>query len=102
MNPFYTDQFLNWTKLGSKLPNLKLVLYLRSNVVKHAVSNFHRKMLMDKCGTSFVRQDEDCRVKSRFRIDISTLGKHIIRVTAINAYLLEIAFKLAAYLDQWF
>jgi len=84
------------------LPNLKLILYLRSNVVKHAVSFAHKKMLQDKCGINVMRRNQGCEVKSRFMIDVSSLGKYIINITAINAYLLEIAVRLAAYLEQWF
>jgi len=102
LNPFYADQFLNWTELGTKLPNLKLVLYRRSNVVKHAVSYTHRKMLREKCGTNVVRKYENCRISRRFPIDISQLRKDIFRITALSTVGLEIATGLATYLDNWF
>jgi hypothetical protein len=99
MNPFWA-KFLNWTELAYKVPNLKLVVYRRSNVVKHAISFIRGILLVRKCKTPVV--DGDCKLDKTLEVDPTTLRKQINRLIARDNYLAEVANGLAAHLNSWF
>jgi hypothetical protein len=97
VNPVWA-KFLNWTELAYKVPNLKLVVYLRSNVIKHAISFIRGHLLLRKCKTPVV--DGDCTLDKTFKVDPIALKKILINIIASDHYLVEIAKGLAAHLDS--
>jgi len=99
VNPFWA-KFLNWTELAHKVPNLKLVVYLRSNLIKHAISFIRGRLLFRKCKTPVV--DGDCKLDNTFIVDPKALRNQIVRLIARDKYMIEIANGLAAHLDSWF
>jgi len=99
MNPFWA-KFLNWTELAYKIPNLKLVVYLRSNLIKHAISFIRGRLLFRKCQTPVV--DGDCKLDKTFEVDPMALRNQIKRLVLRDKYLVEVANGLAAHLDSWF
>jgi len=102
LDTLYVEQYLNWTEIGVKFPNLKLVVYQRSNIVKHAVSRIRKGELLSKCGLEHVKEGSSCTLDKNFHIKPGVLGDWIIRTIAIDNFSFETAFDLAPHLDSWF
>jgi len=100
LNPYFGNQFLNFREIGKKYPNLKLVLYHRSNVVKHALSVIRGEILYEKCGT--VVLNKDCVIDDKYVIEISVLKNTLKRISVFDEALFQHATKLAPLLDSWF
>ena len=100
LNPYFGNQFLSFKEIGMKFPNLKLVLYHRSNVVKHALSVIRGEILFKKCGT--VVLNKDCVIDDKYEIEISVLKNTLKRISVFDHALFEHATKLAPLLDSWF
>lgn len=90
---------MNWTELVYKVPNLKLVVYLRSNLIKHAVSFIRGRLLFQKCKTPVV--DGDCKLDKTFIVDPMVLKKQVNRLITRDDYIFELANRLAAHLHSW-
>jgi len=103
LDGLYVDQYVNWTETGVKFPGLKLVVYLRSNIVKQSVSILRKSEMEAKCGgQNHIVADSSCKIDKKFHINLKELGKRLVRTIAIDDFNIEIASILAPHLDSWF
>jgi len=102
LDALYVDQYVNWTETGVKFPDLKLVLYLRTNIVKHSVSILRKTAMEAKCGRNHIVADSSCELDKKFHINLKSLGRWIVRTIAIDDFSIETASALAQHLDSWF
>jgi len=100
LNPYFVNQFINFLEIGRKLPNLKLVLYRRSNVVKHAMSVIRGDILYAKCGRLVL--NKDCKIDDKYEVELVVLKNTVKRILMYDDALFQYATKLAKHLDNWF
>jgi len=100
LNPYFVNQFINFLEIGQKLPNLKLVLYRRSNVLKHAMSIIRGNILWAKCGRLVL--NKDCKIDDKYEVELVELKDTIKRILMYDDALFEHAIKLSQVLDNWF
>lgn len=55
---------VNWNNIVKGLNYVECVVYLRSNVVKTAISSYRGKLVHDKCGESNIRLNHQCDISS--------------------------------------
>jgi len=100
LNPYFGNKFLDFQEIGRKFPNLKLVVYYRSNVVKHAMSVIRGEILFKKCGTLVL--NKDCVIDDKYEVEISVLKNTLKRISVFDDALFQYATKLAPLLNNWF
>jgi len=100
LNPYFGNQFINFLAIGKKLPNLKLVLYRRSNIVKHALSIMRGEVWNAKCGKLVL--NKDCKIDGKYRVKIPLLKNTLKRLLVFDEALFQHANRLAKRLDNWF
>jgi len=98
----YVDGYVNWTEIALDYPNLKLVVFQRTNIVKHAISRIRVDELLKKCHKRHSQVGAQCEVDDKFYIDVELLGRWIIKSIAYDDESVKTALGLTPYLDNWF
>jgi len=93
---------VNWTETGVKFPDLKLVVYLRSNIVKHSISMLRKGEIEAKCGRNHILANSLCKIDKKFHIKVKKLAYWLVKSIAIDDFAIETAFDIAPHLDSWF
>lgn len=98
VNALYVSQYVNFQKLAEIVPNLRLVLYTRTNRIKQAISFARGTELWEKCNKRVVTFE--CKLDTKFELDINELPRHIQRAVGLEKYMIKEAWAVAAKLDN--
>jgi len=86
--------------LAKMVPNLQVVVYLRSNVVKHVISHIRGFALSRKCGSLVVKGT--CRLEGKTLVKLEEFKDLLFWVIAQDQYIWEFARDLTNYLGRDF
>jgi len=100
LNPYFGNQFINFLEIGKKFPNLRLVLYRRSNMVKHAISVIRGDLRYAQCGRLGLKKD--CKIDDKYEVKIPLLKNTLKRLLVYDDAIFQHANRLAKRLDNWF
>jgi len=85
--------WVNLSGLSEKVPDLRLIVYLRTNKVKQAIATVRSKELWRKCG-SLVINGNSCNLPEKSNIRAEYFGKSLISKLAIDQYIFDSAKAL--------
>jgi len=86
--------------LARMVPNLRVVSFLRSNIVKHVISWIRGWKLSRKCHAEVI--NGNCRLDGKTMVDPSTFSRLLVEIIAQDQYSSEVARLLATNLESDF
>jgi len=92
--------YVSLDRIGAEVSNLRVVAFLRSNVVKHAISYIRGFELESKCGKH--QQEGSCRLEGKTTIHIKEFHNLLIHVITDDLYIVKMAQVLAGHVTNWF
>jgi len=103
LNPWWVGSYVDWNELGKKAPTLRLVIYIRTNIIKHAVASIRSHLLVKKClADAVTKTNSNCTLDPKFYCDISHLGEVIEQTIQVDEYMVKSGLELATQLENWF
>lgn len=96
-NPFLAN-YINLLGLPRKVPNLRVIVFTRSNKVKHAVSCVRAKLLKAKCDTYVVRHA--CSLPKLTNVDVPLFNRRLRWVLATDRYIFKTISQLVRKLGK--
>jgi len=94
-----TTTFLDLQDLQRRVPDLRVAVFLRSNVVKHVIATMRSKILSKKCHTRVLR-NKDCQIPSRTTVNIKIFKRILIQTLAFDQFMLNTASELVVELKH--
>jgi len=92
--------WVNLRELPAKVPNLRLIVYLRTNKVKHAIATIRSRLLKSKCSTAIITTTGSCKIPSKTYVNLKRFDESLISKLAIDKYILDTASILAEKLED--
>jgi len=90
LNPIQTFPILE--NLRENVPNLRVVAYIRTNIVKHAVSAVRAEMLFQKCNTNIMYANSNCKLDGgKTYVDVRVFDDRLKLMMAMDEKVLETA-----------
>jgi len=97
-NPFIA-QYVHLDELAKLVPNLRVVVYRRSNKVKHAVASIRSKELNKKCHTPIV--NSNCSLTGRSTVNVVDFDEWLISFLGSDQFQLSVALSLVDKLQEY-
>jgi len=100
LNPYWGSLYVDWNELAKKVPQLRLIIYVRTNKIKHAVASLRAHKVWKKCDVYVARSG--CKLDPKFYVNISNLQLSLEYAILYSEYAVRIGLELAAKLENWF
>jgi len=94
--------FANPEEIGRLVPNLRVVAYVRTNIVKHAISFLRARELAKKCSHMVVISDKKCTIGSKTTVVFEKFENALILMIAWEQYLWKTVNLLNVHLKHKF
>jgi len=91
---------MNLRELPDKVPDLRLIAYVRTNKVKHAIATIRSRLLKSKCLTPVLTGNTFCKLPPKTYVNVMIFEKSVISKLALDKYILDLAETLTEYLED--